>query len=167
MEYIGVYMKKILCLLVIIVLITGCSDTSLEIDGKKGKVTSICTSSSSLTGIKTNNVITTNFDDDLYAINMKVKYTEIIEDNNEFDSRVKSIKETAKSLKDDKDVVYRYSIDKKNKTITTVSLYNKLNLNSLPLEEKEKYHAKNYIENNMKISKCEVSGITLQELGIE
>ena len=125
-------MKKILIVLLIGLLtltITGCnSNEEFDVNLKKGDYQSICEREDNSDGIKIHTVTTTNYNSEKYAINMKIKASYKYNTKESFDFYSEETKNTDEVYKKMKNVIFKYKIDKENKTIKTLLVYEKIDL---------------------------------------
>ena len=161
-------MKKIMIIVMTlsIIFITGCEKKNSNLDLKlsKGDFTSVCTKKDDSDGIKLTSTTTTNYDNDKYAINMKVKAIYKYNDKKTFDFYAEEAINTANTYETMDGIVYKYQLDKKNKTITTLLGYKKLDINE---QEKENYTLKKIVEDSEKDGgKCQLVDITREDAGL-
>lgn len=164
-------MKKIISLVLLSILIigmTGCAskskNKSIDINLKKGDITSICKNIDNSDDIKISSVTTTNYNKDHYAINMKIKAIYKYSDKESFKFYVDETKNTAETYNKMKDTIYKYSIDTNKMEITTILGYQKLEVTD---ENKDIYHLDKIVgDAEAKGDTCSLIGITRADAGL-
>lgn len=133
-----------------------------DVNLSKGVYTTICEKTEDMDNIKVITKTTTNYAEDNYAINMKIKATYKFYDEKTFDFYAEEAQHTADTYGKKKDTTYKYKIDKALKTITTLLAYEKMTYTE---EEKELYNAKVMIESaENENGKCTIIGMTREDI---
>ena len=164
-------MKKILLIMICIfmtLLISACGkDNSNVIDLKVGTYTTVCTIINDGEEVYSKTIATTNYDENKYAINMKIENIEKFTDKEEYNSRVKDIEKNAEDYDGISDMIYTYTTDDKNQEVTTEIKYLLLEYTDLTENDKNNYLIKNTIKDSEQNgATCVITGITREELGL-
>ena len=163
--------KKIVCLLIIgmLFLLTGCEKESefKEIDVllESGKISSTCTKEEPGEELKKTIVITTNYNSNEDAINVKTQTKYVFDDSEQYELYVDATKINEEYYKDLENVTFKYSLDPDNKIIKTTLAYTKLNIDE---EIKEQYTVSKTVIDSEKLGyTCVISGITRDNIKID
>ena len=131
---------------------------------EKGKITSVCKKTEKIDDVKVSTVTTYNYDKNQLATNMMVKTSYVYEDKDQYEYNKKEMK---KSLLEnyDSELIQDFLFNDKKQRIETLFVYKEL---EIPKKEKKKYSAKEIVASAEKNdSKCEITGSTRKDLGLE
>lgn len=166
-------MKKVLlsimCVLLIMMCVTGCkkskSKTTLDdVTLTKGKSTSICKETETGDDYDMTTTTTTNYDDNGYAINMKVISEYLFYDGEQFEIFVEETEKNTEANKNMEGIDYDYSIDKEKRVLKTLFAYRNLKLDD---NIREAYSIKELVKSSeSRNGKCELKGTTRDAIGL-
>ena len=165
-------MKKVIISLVSIsiltVLLTGCSnkkeEVNIDINLKSGTITTECTNTIKKDNYTLTEVITANYDENQKIINKKIKSVYEFTDKKEYDKFIKDTDNGKTLVNYNMDIIHKFMTNKNTKTITNLVGYPVLEISE---SSEIPSTVKTNIESLESVGyKCDITGITREEIGI-